>query len=192
MQRFFFVLGVNIFYLKRYRFLAYLFFVLSVLTHIQFLILVGVFSSIKLFKIIQGVLKRLSVSVSDLWLVCLPALFGLMISIFFWSHITYKISAYYEVFGVFEYLRMMVFFVFSLAYYKKKSEVIVAFFFLFLVISIVGGMRVNVFGYFLFLYFALPYRRGVNFGVILFFVYFLVGWVEYSYDVFKCGVNRPC
>ena len=39
-------------------------------------------------------------------------------------------------------------------------------------VGIFGGERVNMFGYFVFMYFALQVNRGVNLGVILTTLYF--------------------
>jgi hypothetical protein len=59
-------------------------------------------------------------------------------------------------------------------------------------VGLVGGDRVNLFGYFLFLFFALPVRKGFNFGVIATLVYFGFGWAQYAFWVVNCGINRPC
>lgn len=185
----FFVLAVYYFRSSR---LSYAFFFASVITHLQYVIPIIASLFLRFSGSVNYVFKYLRVRGSDIWFL-LIGLFGLMVlSFVFYGHIYKKISAYHGDFDILEYLRISVFFLLSLWYSNKRAQVVLVFFVLFVFVSIVGGMRVNIFGYFVFLYYSLRVNGGLNFGVIVTFFYFLFGWFEYSYFVYNCGVNRPC
>jgi hypothetical protein len=188
----FYVVGVNLYYSQKYRVLSGIFFLLSLITHLQFIVLMVVFLSIKGSSIFSNLIKSFSIQKKDILITSFCFLAILLVSVLFSSHITSKILAYHSSFGIYEYGKIFVFFLFSFLYSSNRLSVLFAFLPLFLAVSVVGDMRINVFGYFVFLYFSLPYKKGFNFGVMVFLSYFLIGWVEYSLNVFNCGVNRSC
>lgn len=84
--------------------------------------------------------------------------------------------------------RIMALLALSLWYSKSKSETVLIFIPLILASMILGGDRVNIFGYFAFLYYGLRYNRGINIGILitsLYFVwksyYFVLSTLEYGY-----------
>ena len=185
----FFVIGA--FYFQRNR-LTYLAFLISIITHLQYLVMIAAVFSGRFSAIFLDAYRFLRVRKSDITIIMLLLLFLILISIVFYDHIVYKIKAYHQVFGFTEYFRILLFFFGALFYSKEWVKVLATFSVLFLMVGLVGGDRVNLFGYFIFLFFALQVRKGFNFGVIATFIYYFVGWIEYVSWVVDCGINRPC
>lgn len=185
----FFVLAVYYFRSGRLR---YVFFVVSIITHLQYVVPIIASLFVRFSVAVNRVFNYLRLRTSDAYFLLMSAVALALLSFVFSGHIYNKISAYHEGFDVLEYLRISVFFLMSLWYSKKKIQVIMVFFVLFVFVALVGGMRINMFGYFAFLYYSLRVNGGLNLGVIATFLYFFVGWLEYSYLVYSCGVNRPC
>lgn len=185
----FFVVGA--FYYPRYR-LSYLMLLASIVTHLQYVVMIAVVVFQRLSKAFISALLLLKVRVSDISLAIIALLLAFFLFILFFDHIVYKLAAYHRDFGSSEYLRVLLFFLGSIFYSNERLKVFSCFTVLFLAVGLVGGDRINLFGYFLFLYFAFPVRRGLNIGVILTLVYFGFGWVQYVFWVIDCGINRPC
>jgi len=98
-----------------------------------------------------------------------------------------KFDAYYAARDVTNLLRTSVFFALALWYSKKRSEACLLFLPLFVVVQLVGGHRVNMFGYLFFLYYALPVRRGFNLGVLVTSIYFIGASVQFILRVIYIG-----
>ena len=75
----------------------------------------------------------------------------------------------------------------TLIYSRKKREIVFLYFPLFIAIFLIGGDRLNMFGYFIFLYYALQVNRGVNFGVIATSIYYLFKTYEFILNIFLYG-----
>ena len=58
-------------------------------------------------------------------------------------------------------------------------------------VFMVGGDRVNIFGYFAFLYYGLQIRRGWNFGVLATSLYFTYSSIGFLINVFQLGDGFP-
>ncbi|WP_152551551.1 hypothetical protein [Polycyclovorans algicola] len=169
------------------------FFIVSLLTHLQMLLAVvmGIISkSGPLLKslLIKGRLKfGAAISAIAIFLIS-GCLF-----LYFDRHIYSKISAYHGGTDAVDYLRIAIFFLLSLLYANGRRLHVV---FLFLILSIavlfVGETRINIFGYFAFLHFALPYKGGFNIGVLSTTAYYSYGWAKYAMTVLQCGSNIPC
>ncbi|MBV1899521.1 MAG: hypothetical protein KUG63_09160 [Cycloclasticus sp.] len=104
-----------------------------------------------------------------------------------------KFDAYLEFRGVSNLFRITIFLALALFYSKKRTETVLVFIPLIVAVILVGGERVNMFGYFAFLYYALPVNRGVNVGVLVtstyytyWSVFFLKNIIEYG-DGFYVG-----
>ena len=188
----FFVIGMYYFNAQNISFFrkSNLFFIISIVTHLQFFIILFAYAS----KIVvtERLFKDFSISKIKLNFIIVGSLFSMIIFFFFSQHIFNKFYSYHNDFSIEEYIRLFVFFALALYYSRFKLEVIAVFFVLFLFVFMFGGKRVNMFGYFVFLYYALKSNGGINLGVILTSIYFFVGWLEYSTDIIYCGLNRPC
>lgn len=185
----FFVIGLFYFSKKR---LSVFLFLMCLVTHLQYALMVAVFFFRKFFYSLRLAISTLKIKYSDISLIFLFGLFVFILSHFFLNHLLHKLSAYYEGFLLSEFLKLSIFFLMSLFYSRKTKDVILSFSLLFLAVSFLGGQRINIFGYFLFLFYALPIRRGFNVGVILTIIYFGFGWAEYVFWVVTNGLNRPC
>jgi hypothetical protein len=86
-----------------------------------------------------------------------------------------------------ELVRILIFFLLALWYSKKKKETLIIFIPIFIAVFLVGGSRVNIFGYFVFLYYGLQIRRGWNFGVIATSLYFTYSSIGFLINVFQHG-----
>jgi hypothetical protein len=89
--------------------------------------------------------------------------------------------------GVLELLRVVLFLILSLWYSSDKKETVFVFIPLIVAALIVGGDRINMFGYFVFLYYGLRYKGGVNAGVLVTTAYF--AWKAYLFvaDIMEYG-----
>ena len=185
----FFTIGAL--YFPRYRF-SYWMFLASIVTHLQYIIILAMVISDRFTAVLFSVFVWLKVRVSDVIMIVMAIFLSVLLFLFFSDHIFSKISAYHKNFDLTEYLRIFLFFLGSFFYSRKKTQVFSSFAILFLMVGLVGGTRVNLFGYFAFLFFAFPVRKGLNLGVILTLLYFSFGWAQYAIWVINCGVNRPC
>ena len=68
-----------------------------------------------------------------------------------------------------------------------KSKVIFMFIPLFIAVLLVGGDRINMISYIVFLYFSLPIKKGLNFGVIVSSVYFMVATIFFVGNILLYG-----
>lgn len=99
----------------------------------------------------------------------------LVIFIVLGEHISQKLVIYSnEVIGrgVVELFRLAVFFALSMYYTDNKKQVIFLFLPLFVLVALIGGDRINMLAYFIFLYFGLKCNGGVNLGVLFTTIFF--------------------
>lgn len=170
--------------------IKYLFSVLALVTHMQFLILVIVISSWGVVRDFFYTTETLRVSRKTLLSAVLVFIISVILLYIFYGHLVHKLNSYHQSFTFDEYSRILLFFLLSFFYAKNRLQVVLFFSILILTVALVGGMRVNLFGYFIFLYYALRVNGGLNFGVVLTTVYYAVGWVGYIDLVINNGVNR--
>lgn len=108
-----------------------------------------------------------------------------------YEHLLIKISIYYHTSfgysGAFSFLRMFVFLGLSVLYSKKKKQTVLLFIPLFAAIPIVGELRLNIFGYFLFVYHGAQVKNGMNFGILITHLYFAKQSLFYILRVFSTG-----
>lgn len=157
------------------RSLAYLFGFLLVLAHIQIIISIASLLAIKFFDSLESLILRLKIEKTSLMLVFL----GVIAFLVSFNQITGKMAVYLNGFDLIDFLKFVVIFLLSLFYSKyngvyTKSRallVVLLFFPLFLVTFLMGSDRTIFFGYFIFLYFALQVRGGLNVGVFATLIY---------------------
>jgi len=87
--------------------------------------------------------------------------------------------------------KLAVFFLLSIYYSKDKVETTSLFLPLFFAVFLVGGERVNLFGYFLFLYYGLQFKGGRNYGVGITSVYYAYGSLIFIFNIFQYGTAFP-
>ncbi|RLA83985.1 MAG: hypothetical protein DRG78_02695 [Epsilonproteobacteria bacterium] len=107
-----------------------------------------------------------------------------------YSQISHKLSLYLAMkdgFYISDTFKLLAFLVLTLFYSKNKSESITLFIPLFVVAFLLGGERINLYGYFIFLYYALPVNRGLNIGIILTTLYFAYKTLFFSLKIIQTG-----
>ena len=103
------------------------------------------------------------------------------------SHLLSKFNSYYSEGTLFDLLRISVFFILTIYYSRRKTDVLYIFAPLFIAVFILGGERVNFISYFIFLYYSLYYRKGLNTGVILTTTYFCFTGYHFLKNVIETG-----
>lgn len=163
--------------------LFYLFALIAVLSHVQ----VFVFYVCIWFCLFLGSFKRLitsgRVSIRFLFTILVGGGMVLIMT----DQLLLKLSSYLGVRSITESVQILAFLVLALGYSDDKYETVVMFTPLIIAVMIVGGSRINFFGYFLFLYYALRVRNGLNFGVILTSAYFLFASAGFITRIIKNG-----
>ncbi|WP_439858868.1 hypothetical protein [Pseudomonas sp. MBLB4136] len=183
----FIFLGLSLLYAERLR-LFYFFSFLALVSHAQTVI---VYAAI-FFRIFCGQVCRFlltgRVSATFLVVVVLLLVPVSLVS----GQLLSKFYSYYDgLRGFDELLRVFVFLLLALYYARDKFGALLVFVPLVLVVMLVGGDRVNILAYFVFLYYALPVNKGLNAGVLVTTVYFLLGSFEYVSNIFEYGSNKP-
>ena len=162
---------------KRNSFRKILFFMLSILSHLQMIILY----SGKIFDLSLTELKRFITSLELRKSLFLITPFVFISFLFIQSDLLIKIIAYGDSKGLSDFLRISLFLIMALYYSSSKLKTLVYFVPLFIAVYFVGGDRVNMIGYIYFLYSALQYRNGFNLGVLattLYFLYININFVK--------------
>lgn len=183
----FIFLGLSFLYIDKVR-CFYVFSFFSLIAHAQTLIVYfslffRVFSSQLNKVVLSGRISKIFLIVIVLLLVPVALMSGQLIS---------KFNSYYDgLRGVSELARVFVFLLLTLYYAREKVEALLIFIPLVFTVMLVGGDRVNVLAYFVFLYYALPVNKGFNVGVLLTSLYFTFGSFEYVSNIFEYGKNKP-
>jgi len=164
---FLFIVLALIYIDSRKKFLV--FSLLSVTAHFQMFLQ---YASL-LFELVISKLKmiifqqKLSISI------LLVTLISLLVFIEFKVHIMHKMNvAISNAQGISEIYRGLIFFGGALIYSKDKKQVIYCYIPLIIASYFLGGSRVNMISYFVFLYFAFPIKNGFNLAVLVTTLYF--------------------
>ncbi len=171
----FFILALlNTYSMKKTIFYSFL----SVTSHAQMFVLYGAIFIGKL-KVIFSLISKWQF----LWL------FMVAIGIFFLmqNQILLKLSSYSDKGGLYSFYKSTIFMFLALYYAKNKTEALMMYIVLFIVISFVGDIRVNIFSYFIFLYYGLHVNRGINAGIIITSLYYGVKSVFFLYNIVMYG-----
>jgi len=171
---------LSFYYIERTKLFVCLGFI-SVNSHAQFFILYAsvfaIFLKSKFTRLYEtGFLSKYVLYIS-LFLICTLSLL--------YEQITTKFLAYDS--GIASYWKILVFFTLSLWYATKRQNVVLVFLPLFLAVFLFGGERVNLFGYFVFMYYALQVNGGLNVGVIITSMYFSYKTYEFLQNIISFG-----
>ena len=169
-------------YRKR-RYLYPLLLIASILSHLQMLILF----SCKAFELFITEIQNIIFTFKLKWSLLLPLPIILVGLLFLQNSIFEKILVYANANSIFDFLRIIIFFLISIFYAKDKNEPVLYFVPLFVAIYFVGGDRVNMIGYIVSLYYCLPYRRGINLGMLITSFYFLYMNIDFVFRVIEYG-----
>lgn len=164
-----------------------IFYLLSVVTHAQMIIVFAAAFSLRINKDILGLVVNFRVKKRSLLFILVSFFMAIMIFVFMREHLVSKFESYFEIKGILELLKLSMFFALSYFYGKDKKDVVAFFIPLFLFTLIFGGERVNFLGYFAFLFFSLHYRKGFNFGVLITTLYFIYAGFNFLLNIIKYG-----
>jgi hypothetical protein len=111
---------------------------------------------------------------------------------FLWTHIIHKLEAYlaiYEGNRILETWKLAIFYIATWITCFNKKSVFFYFFNLVLLASLIGDSRINMLGYFGFLYFSNFKNRNFMYLIFFFILYFFFKSVDYIYDSYNFGVT---
>jgi len=162
----------------------YFFSALSAISHIQILIVYMMLLfrefSIEFIRIItSGKIKKY-------FLIGLIAFFLTLVVMS--GQIIEKLSAYVVIgFDIQSVYKLLVFYFMTLVYSRNRSDVTILFIPLFIAVLMIGDERINMFGYFVFLYYAIPINKGFNMGVVLTSAYFFYKTIIFVHNIIVSG-----
>ena len=168
---------------KRFHFFCFM----AVLAHFQVLLVYGSMLFKSFILAIIDFVKSFRISPKKL----IYSFFLLAPLAFIASNILVKLQYYAsdvaDSKNIFDMVRIILLMLMSLWYSKNKSETVLFFIPVILAVSVVGSDRVNMMGYFIFLYYGLQYNRGLNVGVIATNVYFAYKSYGFISDIIEYG-----
>ncbi|WP_338525660.1 hypothetical protein NUH87_08935 [Pseudomonas batumici] len=168
-------------------FFRYFFYAFSVLTHVQTLMLLVAAQVRKILfimnRLLLGRIEKGFLSLSFLMVGIVLVLIVLR------EHIESKISFYAGAWGgVDSILKPVIFTVLSICYARsRRVEALLASLPMVLAAYFIGAERVVIFSYFVFMYYGLQSRRGMNVSVVLTLLYFIYKGVEFLTAVVLYG-----
>lgn len=100
-----------------------------------------------------------------------------------------KLQNYEDSRSIVDYAKVACFLILALWYAGKKSatSVLIMFVPIFIAVYFVGGDRVNMIAYFYFLAYGLTYRNGLNIGILLTTLYFLIKTIFFIQSIINVG-----
>lgn len=163
--------------------LKFIFFTsLSIMGHAQMVIL---YSAIFFEKVANKFFKYKNIKFN--WRIFLSIIIVIFSLLAMSKQIEIKLHSYNNVYGVEGYYKSIIFLFMALWYSNNKRETIFIFLPLFFAIYFVGDIRINMFSYFIFLYYALRVKNGLNFGILITSLYFLMESIIFLYKIFTYG-----
>lgn len=123
-------------------------------------------------------------------------LFGIMGSIvllgfaflFIQEHITSKLTAYVSFGGLKNIIKPIFFLIITLPYSRdRKLESVLMHLPLVIASFFIGDIRIVIFSYFVFFYYASSVKRGLNLGILISSIYFLIKGINFIYFIFQYG-----
>jgi len=163
----------------------YIFFVLAVVAHVQIIILYASIFATYLTKIFQGRIHSRLIFFLPLFIGIPLYLMSDQISRKFFDYSGGEMEGHQL--GLVGTWKLIVFFLLSIYYSKDKVETISFFAPLFFAVFLIGGERINQFGYFLFLYYGLRFKGGRNYGVAVTSAYYAYASLVFIAKIIQHG-----
>lgn len=160
-----------------------LFSVLAILAHTQTIIIYGSILVYFFTKQIIYAMKFMKIKKSVFYLIFLIILVFPLI----YEQLVNKFFAYFYINSFLELYQWSLLFLLSLLYSRNKSQTILIFLVLCVITLLVGGSRVNMMSYFVFLYYGLQYKHGLNMGVIITSIYLFFKSIPFVYSIYMHG-----
>lgn len=161
----------------------YIFAILASISHIQIMVLYFSILFYRVAKEFYSALFRGTITKTLLFLIPLILIPLTLVQ----SQIYSKLNSYFGLGNISDLLRVFPFLILSLWYSKNKTEIFSIFFPLAIAVIILGYGRLNIFAYFIFLYYALPVKRGLNVGILLTSVYFMYSSIAFISRIIEFG-----
>lgn len=161
----------------------YVFSIITVLTHLQFLVIYSGFLALYFSSQIKHIFVRYRVQTNLIFI----TITSTVIVVIMYDHLAAKINHYYTQVFYLHVLKASPFIVLIMLYSKNKIQSIIFILPLFLMIFFVGGNRLNIFAYFIFLYYALQNKKGYNLGILSTTLYYSVTGTIFIFNIFDYG-----
>jgi len=181
-------LGFLLYGRKRY---SYLFLYMAALSHIQTILFIlaawisNVFQSLLMGKI--------NLKISKYKFFLFPFIVFLVVVFIYLLHeqIILKFHNYYKGFDFTEVIKMLIITGVALFYAPSKHRAFILFIFIILSVFtvVVGGDRINIYGFFVLFCIMFTKNKGVNVLYLLIFSYFTFKSIRYVYNILEYGVN---
>ena len=165
----------------------YIFYTLSLLAHAQTIIIIISLVFLKASKELSDFFASFKINKKVLLSVIVAVPIAIGIFVILQDHLLSKFNSYFSLRDISEVLKLGFVFVASLIYAKSRKEVFAIFLPLFFFTFIFGGERINILGYFCFLYFSIHYRKGFNLGVLFTILYFLYASFNFLLNIISLG-----
>lgn len=175
----FFIIGLS----TKHLFKSYGLMLLSVLSHIQSLILLFIVKFDVVFKEIRQKLKNSFFlrSVVHVLMISIVFLFVRYLG----EYVQHKYSSYSGKEGLSNVIKPITLYLLTLFYGQKYwKKISFSFIPLIMISFLVGEDRIVIFCYFIFFYFAAKYRRGINVGMFITLIYFLIKGIQFLNNIF--------
>jgi len=98
-----------------------------------------------------------------------------------------KFGSYFREHDLLGFIKSLVFFALSLWYSRNRVETIAIYIPILFAVFFLGGERINIFSYFIFLYYALPVNRGFNIGIFLTSLYYFINSIDFIEKIIFYG-----
>ena len=163
--------------------LFYVFSIVTMLTHLQFLVIYSGFFLIYFLKQFKNVAVNYRIEIKAFFISLLIILILVAMS----NQLIAKMSHYYIGLNYFALLKVSPFILLILFYSRNKRESLVFITPLLLMLLLVGGNRLNIFAYFIFLFYALKKNKGLNLSILMTTLYYFASSTIFIFNIFEYG-----
>lgn len=160
-----------------------IFSIVTVLTHLQFLVIYAGFLAVYFLKQIKNILLNYRVEIKVLFFI----LISVSLTALMYDQLNAKLTHYYDQVQFLHLLKVMPFVALILFYSQNKRESLMFIMPLLLMILLIGGNRLIIFAYFIFLFFGIQKKRGLNFGIFITNFYYFIGSIIFVFNIYEYG-----
>lgn len=166
------------------------FLITSIFAHVQTLVLV---ISTQVSKVLPLIKRLFAGKINYRFLGVIGAIFLLCCTlVLMQGHIVSKLNAYSSLGGIVNTVKPTLFLILTIFYTSnRKIEVFLMHFPLIVAAFFIGDMRIVIFSYFIFFYYASYVKRGWNLGVFISSFYFLIKGIDFIILIYKYGSGFP-
>lgn len=178
---------LSILYMRHF----YIFSFLAILSHIQMIIFYASMSFSSFFEEIIKKLIKGKVTKRGIGILFLSFLIIFIVYFTMWGHLQSKFQTYYDIanHNITDLIKVFLLYIMTWWYSRNRYESTLIFIPLFISVFLVGGERINVMAYFIFLYYALPIKKGFNMGILSTLVYFMYAGFNFMINIIEYGVG---